>query len=569
MRDMWLIRLGFKFFKVVPLGTLAVVFLTLLSQVALLLSMLLPLKILMLLGAEGIPAVFPSFFSSFEHDTLIVMLCLLAVSSYITHMIASKAVNLISDYSANKLLASSEKLIIFENQDYIAVNAYKKYAEALASLCFTIAALSVIGALYKELLFFIFLIIILLTSVCMLLARLRPVREKLTDSSSGFYNILSMVIFFSIFAFIIVDYVVFLPPSFLVMLVTVILSRQMLSRIVIIGKNVGLLDNQKNQICALYFHAHAYTPPQEVDRKNVWSLLEGDVSDSLVPGLLEQITGAGEHSVETSWLQAGVNNVIFQEVVCKGSDRRFLLKFFDARKSSSALHESSLLVDPPEGLPAPCLIKFTVVEGFHCHIFEITGCQFIYNSSGKEELKKIRECLLSVRPSKEMVEKYSRSKLMVHERVDHKMLERLKLVASSQEIAAVIEFEQAWPSVKSIIKDAPVAIQAHLNKDICVVAEEPLRPMIVHWADWRLEPAGAGWPATPRDLEALEEFILSNENDISQNPEWLAKTCLIVALVYALENEFRRQRYRSAIGHIFRINDEVRSLDEHPRRLGS
>lgn len=64
----WSLSLGAKFSRVVPFLTLAIVILTLVAQIASLLSFFLPLKMIILLGSEGMPRYFPAAFAQLDRD---------------------------------------------------------------------------------------------------------------------------------------------------------------------------------------------------------------------------------------------------------------------------------------------------------------------------------------------------------------------------------------------------------------------------------------------------------------------------------------------------------------------
>ncbi len=67
----WFYRLAVVFSKTLPANMLAIVFLGLFSRVASILALLLPVKILLLVGNNRVPAYFPTFLREIQLDTLI------------------------------------------------------------------------------------------------------------------------------------------------------------------------------------------------------------------------------------------------------------------------------------------------------------------------------------------------------------------------------------------------------------------------------------------------------------------------------------------------------------------
>jgi len=137
----WSISLGAKIGRVVPWLTIGVVVIALISQIAMLLASFLPLKVVILLGSEGIPHYLPSALHALGKDTLIGVLSLVTVAFYITHLAAEKLVTLVTERAVVVLLKSSHKLVLFERQDEVAGTAYQRFSRALAGGVFSIVAI--------------------------------------------------------------------------------------------------------------------------------------------------------------------------------------------------------------------------------------------------------------------------------------------------------------------------------------------------------------------------------------------------------------------------------------------
>ncbi len=84
----WSSRLGAKFLWAVPTATSGVVLFTLVSQLSMLLAFFLPLKVIILLGSDGIPRYFPPAFEQFDRDALIVWLSIATVAFYALYLLA-------------------------------------------------------------------------------------------------------------------------------------------------------------------------------------------------------------------------------------------------------------------------------------------------------------------------------------------------------------------------------------------------------------------------------------------------------------------------------------------------
>lgn len=134
----WILSLSRRLLSVVPGFTLYSVAATLVSQFALLLAFVLPLKVILLLGSEGIPSYFPEQFKLFDRQTLILALSSLAMLLYLVHLFAERLIGVCLAGGARNLLLRSRKMVLFDNQDEVATRGYQRYSRGLASLVFVL-----------------------------------------------------------------------------------------------------------------------------------------------------------------------------------------------------------------------------------------------------------------------------------------------------------------------------------------------------------------------------------------------------------------------------------------------
>jgi hypothetical protein len=107
----WVFSLGRRLISVVPVLTLYSVAATLVSQLALLLAFVLPLKVILLLGSEGIPRYFPEQFRAFDRESLILALSALALVLYVVHLFAERLIGVCVAGGSRKLLLRSRKMV--------------------------------------------------------------------------------------------------------------------------------------------------------------------------------------------------------------------------------------------------------------------------------------------------------------------------------------------------------------------------------------------------------------------------------------------------------------------------
>ena len=146
----WIVSLSAKFLRVLPILTLVIVLLTLIAQITSLLSFFMPLKIIILLGSEGMPRYLPPAFSQIDRNLLIAWLSAATVGFFLLSLLAHKLIDKSIDLGATKLLAKSQKMVLFENQQEFAGRAYQRYSTVLAAGVFISLVLAALGWFYAS-----------------------------------------------------------------------------------------------------------------------------------------------------------------------------------------------------------------------------------------------------------------------------------------------------------------------------------------------------------------------------------------------------------------------------------
>jgi len=556
----WPLRLGHKLFSVAPYRTTLVVASSLTSQVGLLLAFLLPLKIVMLLGAKGVPNYMPPPFGTLTHDNLIIVLSVLALTFYVLHLLANKVSEQASKAGARKLLETSRKIVLFENQDTLATTAYRKYSEALSGLTFTVMALGVLGWLYDDVAVTIFLLAATTAAGAAIAAKAsHALHNKLKTNAPAYVNAATGVGFLAIFVFIVIDFLALSPPNFIIALISIILSRQLMSQAGLAARNMAFLSQQKNKISALFFHNSTFDHSQQAITGGVWRILEKKRRDVWICELLARNTSLPTKNFIARWMQTNMPDIIAIELTWPDNDRTLVIKVFDKNKTASALHEATLLLDQPEALPAPPLICIdTCSEGFHCHIFDTSGLLPYEGKTPSALSRDLTAQLLDEQPSKDLIERYTRSRKMVWERLDQTLLTRLRVVAEPEDNRRLDHFESFVPKIQAAVKRLPLRFHTPIPPiNGLLYQDDRGMPLTVHWEKWGLVPQGAGWPIkSPDDLVDLSNAL----RNIDSADERLAAN-EIAACLHQLLTHSDRQKYRTALDTLALTDDSISRIN--------
>lgn len=555
----WSFSIGVKFLRVVPAYTLAVVFATLTSQISLLLAFFLPLKVIILLGSPDIPTYFPQALHSMERDHLIMSLAAGTAGFYLLYLLAEKAIVHYSAQGANRLLEKSQKISLFESQNEIAIRAYHRYSRSLASLVFVGLSLVFVGFLYPRLTLIVLVYVVMVFLILSLaFAHGKKSSAKLAEGVSDLMNVLGAVGFLLAFASMVADFLMGRPPRVIAAIVCLLLIRQLMLRLAGLVTDIAALFTQRLQINPLFFYEKklvAETPPRE---HNFWSLLEMPHRDEWVKCVLREVVGLSPRRVDCVWRQTGIANVVaFEVTFCDDNGQNlvhYLVKLFNSNQRVLALHEASLLSEcEPVDLPSLRFLGVDQIENYHCHLFEWTGIKELSPSELGMKRQEIAERLLSCEPPKTLLERYSRSRPMLGQRLNNNMVARLRLVTSnSKQLEQLTVLEQKFQQLRSRLQSLPVQIvNPDMSPDI-LKSNESGEIYLTHWGRWSIEPVGAGWPVpgwpvTEKDLNQLTEVVVQAKKRREDLIPIIDADIKLAALMFSFEHFFNRQQYTKAL----------------------
>lgn len=549
----WSGSLGRKFIGVVPGPTLAIVGATLVSQISMLLAFILPVKIVILLGSDGIPGYFPSSFEAVDRDMLIVLLSTGTAGFYLLYLSAERLIAFLTRIGTKALLATSGKMALFEGQDDMAANAYARFSRAVAGAVFIALAFAAITLLYTGMAGVVAgYAVFAALATGGLYKTSGSFRERLQTRLGPTLNLFTGIGFFIAFGYLVADFLAGTPPGIIAALISLILMRQAVGRIAGVVTGLSGLQRQRTKLDALFFHGRPFMPPQSSVERSMWPLLRKQRRDEWVRPLLEEVTSAVPDSLRYQWLDLGTPNVAAL-AVRDGEARscRYLVKLFETNRSAAALHEATLLADPLAHLPAPELLGATEVDRFHSHVYSwCDGAPSTAEEFNEHAAEQVRVALLRVEPPASLVERYQRSRAMLWQRLTPSMLEWMQVAAETADHEAALErMSTRLADVQALLRELPPAlVNPDITRDTLWVPEDGERsPLLISWDKWALEPVGAGWPVRSEFLEHLGPAVARAAETRSALAAVRAEHAEIAALAYQFESLAGRQRYAYAL----------------------
>nr|WP_163503424.1 hypothetical protein [Halomonas socia] len=563
----WSVSLGAKFLRVVPYYTFIIILLTLVAQLSTVLSSFLPLKVIILLGSDGMPRYFPASFQTVDRDFLVVLLSAATVGFFLLALLANKLIDLATARASEVLLEKSQKLPLFENQDQVAVNGYQKYSSALAGLVFVCLALIGVGFFYLSMSLLLVGYCASLFIFAVLAARFfRAFNNYLEGNLSYFVSLTSNIGFFVAFAFLVFEFILWTPPGFIVAIVSLLLSRQIFSRISGFVNGVFWLNKQKQKLDVLFFHGKKLIPgPNSTKNKNIWSYLKPRVREEWLLPLLSNIDSSLSlpHILAVQWLDSSQQNIPQLMVSIKGDNRKFLIKLYEKNRTALAKHEASLMLDPPAGLPAPRLTLVTDIENLACHVYELHACTLLAKKNNKDAVAVISYNLALIKLPVGLRNRFLRSRPLLTDRLTFSLLERVRVAACNErQLQFVDHLIDKLPELKLKLNALPLVI---FNPSMAsgIWHEKTTDSYLsVTWEKWTLEPLGAGVPSAR--INKFLDFISQHDGDNNSCLKVDPNSVRLAAQALDLERLINKQQLSLALNKVKNIlcllyanNDEI------------
>jgi hypothetical protein len=158
--------------------------------------------------------------------------------------------------------------------------------------------------------------------------------------------------------------------------------------------------------------------------------------------------------------------------------------------------------------------------------------------------------LLKIEPPADLAARYLRSHALLWQRFGTATLEDLFMAANTQSENDALRYViSLWGEVRETLQRLPLML---ISPDIGPGAgtlwkSEDGTGQLIDWGRWGVEPLGAGWPVAPDRLGKLDAAIVDAKLFRPEISGVNGAEVRLCALVFALENDCRRQLFSHAI----------------------
>ncbi|MGR4068064.1 hypothetical protein [Billgrantia sp. C5P2] len=522
----------------------------------------------MLLGSGGVPRYFPSFLANYNKDVLVIALSIAAIGFYIAYMVAEKIISFGSHRGANYLLLKSHKVTLFENQEGIARRGFQRYSSSLASSVFLFLVAVALFWLYPELLIFIaFYVAMAFLVVALLYSKVEKIKTGLDTAPGAIVTTLTNIGFLLAFAFMVGQFLAGDPPGLFVAIISLIMMRQGFSRITGIVNDLRGLYIQRFKLNALFFHGHVLVNEPKQHETNFWTLFRSPQLEEWLSNVLQGVVSRPIDELRIQWFKLGMSDIVALHVQVYGPDKNvhgaYLVKLYNANRSSLAKHEATLLAEDTN-LPALKLLSVNEVEGFQCNVMQWNSEKRLSQKEFLRVRDRVSARLMSIEPEKKILSRFTRSRPLLWQRINTVMLERLHTVAEllgREHVDYLERLGKELEAIKCRLGELPLIIVNPDQEADLILKADNGKFVMIHWGRWALEPIGANWPTQTSQFEKLGSALEEAKSARPALHNVSIEDVNLSALMYAFEKMYARQNFVGALKLIPRI---LRCLDVAP-----
>ncbi|OLO07796.1 hypothetical protein BTW08_10570 [Salinicola sp. MH3R3-1] len=547
----------------------------LISQLAQVVAFLLPLKVILLLGGNGIPRYFQGFVTMETRSLWIVLLCAGAVLLFAVSQFMDWLADRQSQRGALVVLDNARKITLFNDQDAGVREQYRRLCEAMAEGAMALVGFGVGLYLFPTLFAFLLLVVVVMAGATLGLASVgsadyrHRVERWLNANSKGLLRILGSSGFLLGFLFLVFEFYRLSELNLLIAIISLILSRRIFQSLTNFVNGQIRLAEQRQRVDALFFHERQLQSDTSRGGQRFWELF---APAARLARSREWIRARGGRDAVASsrWWDGGQSNVAWfalaeessvrEASTREPSDRESILeKIYLPRQRSQGNHETYLLERIDLGaVHAPRLLDKGQIEEFlWLHLLCPPGAAVPRERRGEMQRRILFDLWCYV-PPEEIVDSYLRSHPPLWARVDRALVDKVLLAAEEPAERELVEaFQRRLEEMQRRLKAVPLHIYNPDVSDRNILLDEQDSPCVLCWGRWSLEPIGAG--ATPRYLVQAREGemmgALRQRRKISQKVT--DRDFLLAAGLHELERLIERQQYRRALRHMEHVLQDV------------
>lgn len=549
------------------------------NQVSLVLALLLPLKVIIMLGSDGVPRYFRSFMSEATREPWMLGLAGAAVGMFLLHLATARLLTWLANRGGGRVLDRSQKTVLFDNQQRFASDIFERVIATWGTIGMAL------GGLFLGFLLEWRLVLLVVAAIALEFALFAfywnrssapersEKRERLVANRTSVLQNLSAVNVLLLFGGLV--YLLLTDPAmnFIVAVLLFLLTRQVLARSVRIFADANFFVRNRERVDALV-HPGRHLREERTSERDSFEYL---LSPERRGRVFEAVAGAAGAEVadrEWQWRDTvGKRCALFVSSAGNSHDSEYWLKL-TVRRGDAGLAREAMFhgSDSARALGLSCELV---------HAGSTFGRGYLLLRSGALSscpADRLREMIFHVRmrlwrhsPDKELSSKLMRSFPPLDSRLTSDRICRIRLACNGAlEERLLDEFLHRLPDIVAVLQRLPKVLcnKALLERDNILLDSSGF-PVVMHWEAIRIDIVGADLAPADLDREYSPNKILDslgNEEMINGAlPDWSVP---FVANAAQLDQSIERGLYGAALKTLPTLLDmlgRASSAPMHPR----
>ncbi|MCK0770251.1 hypothetical protein [Chromohalobacter canadensis] len=552
----WFFQVMRAFFNTRPLTTAAVVILNAIGQVTSMLSTLLPLKVILLAGSDGVPRYFQFFIPLDEKSVWIAILSAGTVGLFITTSIIESASRKLAQSASSEILESANEITVIADQGEKATSYFSSFCSIVSYSAFILLVLIVLYWVNFNLLVFLLLALAVEFSFSVWAISgaddINPGKLKSTVlyKLGTYLSILKTINFLIGFFVIIYPFLVGQGYNVLFAIVSIILIRQALNMLSSLLSSCVALAKSRHRINTLVFREHQLEDREHRYSKALRDLFENKNREIMAARQFE-FSDEDVH-VTSEWMDSTIPAVkTFKiNIENEGKTEYYQQQVYPPNRLSNLENEAFLFSHVArERLMAPQIHSRFSVGTFECQICEFGDAVTLEGDSWREWEPKLFERIWACQPPKSLIDAYSASHKVLHKRFSDEFLSRASIaIDSGEEKTVLTTFRYHLKAIVKYLSELPVYVHnPDANRANVISSNGGEDVLVMTWGRWEILPIGSVIPGSFSDdlLTPLLDEVCTKRGDINSNLS--AGDLRYANACYLMERAIRGERYKAAL----------------------
>ncbi len=564
----WLGALTRRLARIDASAVIGAVGASIVSHVLHVLAFMLPLKVVLLVGSEGVPRYFRFFVSEETRDQWIAILAVLTLVFYVTSLALDRYTQRATLTGSRALRTAAGTVPLAADEDAWANDHYETLVETVAKLMFAVLLLLVGLVIFPDL--YAFLLVAVAAAFIVSWLALRRAEERagrlgraLRERPKDVLARMQGLVFLLGFLFIVATFTVGDGVNLLIAIVSIIMTRQLLTALVQFSRNGMELLGDRAEIDALVY---ADQPLHQRDEGSATlrRLFNAQARGERLERLAQQHPETELPRITLSlWRDTGRSRPLMFKLYRDGDALAWppLREIvYPPKQARELVYEGYLIrhlgADALRLLPRVAEYE---EEGFQGRIVRWAGARSCEGRTLHRARRELLSHLWGLPLPADLTASYRRARPLLHERLDEDGLALLEAAADepwADRVAHRLRVE--LPDLRARVAALPLALHHDRLNATTVVLDPQDAARLIDWRSWSLQPVGAGFILERDGLPWLADQLSTIRDERGSTAEPTLRDLLAASTLHrcvALINQAKPKTALQLLAEAFELLD--------------